>query len=390
MPITFRSSRSALLSAAVLAVLLPAAARADITLVEESEAPVSVNLFGRLQYDFVAFDSDLLGTQDAIEMRRFRLGLGGGQDAFSYKLEGDFAQGEAQLKDAWVAFDTGPVTLRAGQFKTPNSLEELTSSGSILFLERGQTNSLFGLGRRIGIAAEHAGEGYVLQAGVFGNQVKDDLSDALDGSETNISARGVYQPVLEEGRVLHLGAHLRHTDYRDGFRPGVTPAVREYGKIARFDYRSGSALGQADDSLLTGLEALWLDGRFLAQSEIMRLDVDGPAGDPAFTSGYLALGWMLTDDRRGYKAGSGTLGGVTPSRPLTEGGFGAWQTGARVELTDFDDATGGELTTWAANLSWWPTKATRVVFEAGRSQTEGTAGFDDEVDFVQARLQLDW
>lgn len=390
MSLSFLPRRSALLSAAALAALLPAAASADIALIEEGEAHPSLSLFGRLQYDFVNFDSQLRGSEDVIEMRRFRLGVRGGHGPLSYKLEGDFSQGEATLKDAYLEYETDAVTLRAGQFKTPNSLEELTSSGSILFMERGQTNALFGLGRRIGIAAEHAGEGYVLQAGVFGNAVSDDLSDALDGSQTSLSARGVLQPVMEEGRVLHLGAHLRQTDYSDGARFSTKPAVREYGSIARFDYRAGSALGEADSSLLTGLEALWMDGRFLAQSEIMRLDVDGPAGDPSFTSGYLALGVMLTDDRRSYKTGSGTLGGVTPNRPVTEGGYGAWQAGARIELTDFDDATGGELNTYAANLSWWPTRATRVVFEAGRSESEGTAGINDEVEFLQARLQLDW
>lgn len=121
----------------------------------------------------------------------------------------------------------------------------------------------------------------------------------------------------------------------------------------------------------------------------MRLNVDGPAGDPAFTSGYLVLGVMLSDDRRGYKAGSGTLGGVTPNRPVTEGGYGAWQAGARLERTDFDDAAGGALNTWAANLSWWPTDATRVMLEAGRSERNLPAGPGEEIDFVQARLQIE-
>lgn len=381
-------ARAGLLAFAFSALCVPA--HGDITVAEGSENSPSLSLFGRLQYDFAAFDSALNGSEDAIEMRRFRLGLRGDFGPVAYKLEGDFSQGEASLKDAYLEYETGAVTLRAGQFKTPNSLEELTSSGSILFMERGQTNALFGLGRRIGIAAEHAGQGYVLQAGIFGNAVSDDLSGALDGSETSLSARGVFQPVLGADRVLHLGGHLRHTDYGDGARFSTRPAVREYGTISRFDYRAGSALGEADSSVLTGLEALWMDGRFLAQSEIMRLDVDGPAGDPAFTSGYLALGFMLTDDRRGYKTGSGTLGGVSPNRPVTEGGYGAWQAGARIELTDFDDATGGELNTYAANLSWWPTAATRVMLEAGRSESEGTAGINDEVDFLQLRLQLDW
>lgn len=383
---------SRLLSHAGLLALASAAfaapAQADITLLEGGESSPSLNFFGRIQYDFAHYDS-AARTDEGTEMRRFRLGLDGEAGTVFYKLEGDFSQGQARLTDAFIGVETGPVTLRAGQFKTPNSLEELTSSGSVLVMERGQTNALFGLGRRVGVMAEHSGEGYLLQGGVFANSVRDDLSTAIDGSETNVSARAVWQPVVGEGRTLHLGAHVRATDYEDGERFSATAGSREFGSLTRLDYRAGSALGEADGSLLTGLEALWLSGRFLAQGEIMQLDIDGPAGDPSITSGYGVIGFMLTEDARGYKAGSGALGGVTPNRPVTEGGIGAWQASLRAEYTDFDTAPSGELSTYIAGLSWWPTGATRVMFEAGRSSLDGALGNSD-VDFVQARLQFDW
>ena len=384
---------SRLLSGAGLLALASAAsaapAHADITLVEGSETSPSLNVFGRLQYDFAHYDSDTRGSDEGVEMRRFRLGLDGEAGAVFYKLEGDFSQGQARLADAFVGLEAGPVTLRAGQFKTPNSLEELTSSGSVLFMERGQTNTLFGLGRRVGVMAEHSGEGYALQGGVFGNVVKDDISTALDGSETSLAARAVWQPVRGEAGTLHLAAHVRATDYEDGKRFSTKPASREFGPIARLDYRAGSALGEADDSRLAGIEALWLSGRFLAQGEIMQLDIDGPAGDPSITSGYGVLGFMLTDDARGYKASRGALGGVEPNRPVTEGGIGAWQASLRAEFTDFDTAPAGELSTYAAGLSWWPTAATRVMLEAGSSTLDGALG-DTDLDFMQVRLQLDW
>ena len=98
---------------------------------------------------------------------------------------------------------------------------------------------------------------------------------------------------------------------------------------------------------------------------------------------------MLTDDARGYKASRGALGGVEPNRPVTEGGIGAWQASLRAEFTDFDTAPAGELSTYAAGLSWWPTAATRVMLEAGSSTLDGALG-DTDLDFMQVRLQLDW
>lgn len=386
------SARSAGLAALPLALLVAGPAQADITLVEETANRPSVKFSGRIQYDPVHYDADVRGSDEALEMRRFRLALRGGLNNFEYKVEGDFSQDQAVLKDAYVGYDGQGFSIRVGQFKTPNSLLELTSSLDIPLMERGQTNSVFATGRRIGVQVSRATDFYTVQGGVFANQVKDDISTAFEGDEHALSARGVVRPVHEEGRILHLGASARHIDYGgEGTRLKIAGAVREFGSFTRLDFRPGSALGEAEDSLLTGLEALWIDGPFMAQAEIMNLTLDTPAGDTDLQSGYALLGWVLTGEQRGYKTGSGKLGGVEPANPMIGGnGFGALQATARLEYSDFDEAAGGELTTWTAGLSWWLNEQVRIMGEVGRADLEGSAGFDDEVDFVQARFQFDW
>jgi phosphate-selective porin OprO and OprP len=73
--------------------------------------------------------------------RAARLGIEGTVwKDFGYRFEVDFADDGVEIKDAYIQYDGGGVEparyIRVGQYKTPNSLEELTSSRFITFMER--------------------------------------------------------------------------------------------------------------------------------------------------------------------------------------------------------------------------------------------------------------
>ena len=68
--------------------------------------------------------------------------------------------------------------------------------------------------------------------------------------------------------------------------------------------------------------------------------------DPSFNGFYVYGSYFLTNDRRSYKSGSGTPGGVKPSNPFyVENGTGAWEIAARYSQLDLDDdlVEGGTL-----------------------------------------------
>ena len=56
----------------------------------------------------------------------------------AYDFEVDFANDVTAVKDAYVEYNglADGLSLRVGNFKTPNSLDEMTSSRFLTFLER--------------------------------------------------------------------------------------------------------------------------------------------------------------------------------------------------------------------------------------------------------------
>jgi phosphate-selective porin OprO/OprP len=107
-----------------------------------------IELGGRLQTDFDAAESgtrtlagQFLGSQFLI--RRARLNLDGRFYRWiGFRIEAEFTEGVG-LKDAYLDLAFLPeARLRLGQFKVPFSLEELTSSLFIDFVERSIINTL--------------------------------------------------------------------------------------------------------------------------------------------------------------------------------------------------------------------------------------------------------
>jgi GNAT superfamily N-acetyltransferase len=74
------------------------------------------------------------------------------------KAQYDFAGGDADWKDVYLGMENIPVvgTLLVGQMHEPFSLEELTSSNYITFMERSLPTGAFALSRKTGIRASDA------------------------------------------------------------------------------------------------------------------------------------------------------------------------------------------------------------------------------------------
>src|SRR3990172_3777270 len=115
---------------------------------------------GRLQADYNAIDQDqaITGRPDvsAAEFRRARLGVEGVVFyTVEYKFEIDFANDVVSIKDAYLEY-TGladGLGLRFGNYKTFNTLDDMTSSRLITFLERAAFIEAWGFDRQIGAAA---------------------------------------------------------------------------------------------------------------------------------------------------------------------------------------------------------------------------------------------
>lgn len=121
---------------------------------ESSDGNYSLALGGRFQGRFTYLDRDgeVSGRSDEGEFRLRRARLYWRGYAFSPKLqytgELDAAPGEVELLNLEMAYAYRPdLSLMVGQFKPPQARQELTSSGSLQFVDRSLANDFFNLGR---------------------------------------------------------------------------------------------------------------------------------------------------------------------------------------------------------------------------------------------------
>lgn len=115
----------------------------------------SLAIQGRVQgrYTFQSTDGDGGRTEVSnFAVQRARITLGG--DAFGkieYKFQADFGRGTVSLKDYYFDYKLGNTMIRTGQFKRPFSRQQITSSGSLEFVDRAITNGAFDANRDVGV-----------------------------------------------------------------------------------------------------------------------------------------------------------------------------------------------------------------------------------------------
>ena len=184
----------------------------------------SFQLGGRLMVDAAFYDQDERENNlgDGTELRRSRIDVEGRMfHDWIYELAVDFADadGKVEVKDAYVGYEGWwPASFKVGQFKEPFSLEELTSSKYITFMERALPNE-FAPGRNIGIRGHRYWESFTVASGVFGEAYDSDPDDEGDEGY-GVVGRLTYAPIHQDTRALHLGAaaEYRVTDDEDQVR----------------------------------------------------------------------------------------------------------------------------------------------------------------------------
>jgi phosphate-selective porin OprO/OprP len=367
---------------------------------------------GRLQTDYngIDQDEDITDTPDvsAAEIRRARLGVEG--VVFynvAYKFEIDFANDETAIKDAYVEYNglADGLSLRAGNFKTPNSIDEMTSSRFITFLERAAFVEAFGLDRQIGAGVIYAKEHFTLSAGIFAQEPFEDeiWRDDVKTGAARVTLAPINRDVNGVHQVVHLGASWRQREGAEDLRPDAPPdpADDEF-----FRYRArGADLHLADRFVATpqifdedtfwGVEGAVIWGPVHVVGEYTELEAEvSPlfvGSDPTYTGWYVEAGWFLTGETRSYSEGE--FGRIKVKNPVLGGGkgggWGAWQIAGRYDVIDLSDKATtiqgipdngdiifectlcGEQKTWEVVLNWWLNDYTGLQFQYSESDIEG-------------------
>ncbi|BCR06799.1 hypothetical protein DESUT3_38680 [Desulfuromonas versatilis] len=136
--------------------------------VESRDGNYTAHIGGRLQARYTFLDEDLGQDESSFTIRRMKIWLQG--NVFSKNLTYKYQQNLNETEDAYAAYKFHDAfALQVGQAKAPQGRQELTSSGSQLFIDRSLANDTFNLGRDIGLSAEGEVMDHLLEymVGVF-------------------------------------------------------------------------------------------------------------------------------------------------------------------------------------------------------------------------------
>ena len=407
---------SKLLAAAILAALSsPAFAEIEFDVIGGSE----ISFEGLIQADYYKYNRDVVflgstggttagdGIGTDFGMRRAELVFKGKGPGMWNWVIGYDARADKFL-DTNVSYRfSGFTTVKVGQFKQPNSLEELSSTKNNDFIAKAMTTNLQGVGRRVGASLVTGADKWSVTGSVFTRELTRNL-----GQGNGYGVRGTWAPILDTGSILHLGVSLVDYEARDaGSVVGAIP-VFDGDNRARFRVRPDADLTGArlvDSGLFTdadrirtvGLEAFWVHGPVKLQGEMMQTDVGRTAHqDYSFDSFYVSGLWNLTGETWGYKDYVVTTG--LPNEPAN----GMWQLGLRYDKVDLNDGSftapstvtgvlGGEESNWTVGLNWyWRSNfkfaLNYVKVNSERYNASKKLFVEDNPSIIEVRTQLYW
>jgi len=348
-----------------------------------------VELGSRLQSDFDAAEEGTrslmgarLGSQFLI--RRARLEVEGRFFRWiNFAIEADFSD-SMPLRNVYLDFTLLPeLRLRAGQFKVPFSLEELTSSRHIDFVERSLINELapsYDRGVMVHGSLMQGVVSYFL--GGF-NGSGQNTSD--NNPDKDLAGRLVVAPLKASNNFWLKGFHIGG-DFTWGNQSAARSAQGRTGARTPNRFVYFAAQPTRGDRLRYGVDLAWLVGPAAVKFEY---DVQtnerrslGPRGsdlDDVVAKGwYASATYLLTGEEKRLSA---TVVPKHPFDPITgKWGPGAWELGIRyAELTfESDDPVnffdgnlaripGGERTAengaeaLTLGVSWYPNERTRLM-----------------------------
>ena len=374
------------LSIALFAALAAPAAHAEIAI--DSIAGSDVSLEGLIQADGNWFDNDLAdlngiganGDDSEFELRRAEIvlkgkGPGNYEWVIGYDAKADkFLDVNAKYKLG----GNGSHYVQVGQFKQPNSMEELSSTKNNDFISKSMATNTYAVARRLGAGYGFGADNWSINASYFGRELTRNLAHG-----SGYGLRGTWAPINDKGNIVHFGlAYANYDTDADTFRVRARPDA----DLATVRLVDAGTMTDSDRVATTSLEGLWIHGPFKLQGEYYTNDIERLANsDYTSTAAYIQGVWNITGETWGYKGG-------VPTTPLPDQpGSGMWQLGLRYDTIDLNDGAveGGKMNTLTAGVNWYWRSNFKFALNYVKVNSE-RQGLDDDPSIVEARAQFYW
>ena len=314
----------------------------------------------------------------------------------------------ATFKDVYIAIKELPLVghIKAGHFKEPYSLDELTSSRFITFMERSLANA-FSPGRNVGVMAYDtaADENVTWAIGAFISEVGDEPPIYRnDNGGTALTMRYTWTPWYDEATdrgLLHLGVCYSYRDIADGT---VRYRSRPEADLGSYIVDTGS-IGNTQDVQLLDFELAYVYGPFRIQSEYSRAFVRrAGAANPTFDGTYVQVSYFLTGEQRKYKRSGGSFSDrvkpfenffrVRDINGCVQTGKGAWEVAYRASYIDLNGigVSGGNATDHTIGLNWYLNPYTRWMFNYVNSDLRRNlnGASTGNMSIFETRIQIDF
>ncbi|KAF1710479.1 porin [Pseudoxanthomonas kalamensis DSM 18571] len=383
------------LAIALLGALAAPAAQAAIAVDVIGGSEVSFE--GLLQTDGYWYDNDVAnldadagdGEKTDFGLRRAELVLKGkGPGNLEWTLGYD-ASGDGKFLDTNIKYKLGGSKthyVMLGQFKQPNSMEELSSTKNNDFISKAMITNTYTVGRRLGGSYNYGSDNWQVTASYFGREL---TRNRAHGS--GFGLRGGWAPINEKGNVFYVGAS--YVDYDvdgDTLRWRARPDADLSNRLID---TGSTGIRNADRTSTIGLESFWVSGPFKLQAEYMMNTVKRydtgfaaqPGDDFDSSGGYISALWNVTGETWSNKAGvPGTSG---PKEPAS----GMWQLGLRYDTLDLDDGIveGGSMDTITLGVNYYWRSNFKFMVDYVKA-TSDRRGVSDDPSILEARAQFFW
>lgn len=347
--------------------VVPELKRETLTL-QSADHKFKLSVDGRIQIDGALFHGeDYQPVGNGVSFRRVRLGTDVSfGEHLSGKIEVDFANGSVSLKDTYIQYKFFKgFSLRAGNFKEAYSMETMTSSNDLLFLERANAVSAFAPDRHIGLQGTYSRGSFLGVGGVHFQQIDGSKekanSDANNKAGYNegfsVTGRAVWMPhSSEQHKGLHFGlAASYRTPTSD-----VSADSPDGMEISSSSLSGINKIKFLDTGLITGVSHNWLVGAefaayyhgFRLQSEYMQNNTVRKDNLPTekFNGYYVQAGYLLFGGNQKYSTSRGAF-----SQPQIGRAWGDVELAARFDRLDLNGKTvkGGEANNYTVGINYY-------------------------------------